>query len=311
MPRRDRIDALGAAGLAGLSLLLAFNQVSIKVINAGFQPVFFAGLRSVLAVGCIWLWMHLRGHPLRFAPGSVPAGLLIGTVFAAEFMLLFLALDLTTVVRTSIIFYSMPVWLALMAHFGLPGERLTRQKVMGLTVAFAGTVWAILDRGSAAGQASLAGDLCALGGALGWAGTAFLARGSAMARERPEMQLFWMVLVSGPLLLLVAPAFGPLIRELQPIHLAGLAFQAVVVVSGCFIFWLWLLSIYPASGVASFSFLTPVFGLLLGWLLLGEPIGTGILGAAALVALGIVLINRPPKSLLQDSPMSRGKLPKS
>ena len=294
MPRKDRIDALGAAALVGMALLFAVNQVSIKLLNTGIQPVFLAGLRSCLAVVCLYGWMRFRGHPLHFSMKTAPAGLLMGCFFAAEFRFLFLALDLTTVVRTSILFYSMPVWMALMAHVGLPGERITPRKGVGLAFAFAGTAWAILDRGGAAGTASLLGDLCALGGALGWAGTDYMARGSAMVRERPEMQLFWMVSVSGPLLVLIAPAFGPLIRDLQPVHFAGLFFQVVIVVTAGFILWLWLLSIYPASGVASFSFLTPVFGLTLGWLLLGEPIGPGILGAASLVTLGIVLINRRP-----------------
>ena len=41
------------------------------------------------------------------------------------FLFLFLALDLTAVSRASVIFYSMPVWFAIMAHFGLPSERIT------------------------------------------------------------------------------------------------------------------------------------------------------------------------------------------
>jgi drug/metabolite transporter (DMT)-like permease len=293
--RRDRIDGFGVAALTGFALLLAVNQVLIKVVNGGLQPVFFAGLRSAIALVCVLAWMRFRGLPVRFPRGSVPAGLLIGAVFSAEFLCLFLALDRTTVVRTAIIFYSMPVWLALMAHVGLPDDRITGAKAAGLALAFAGTVWAFLDRGSlAGGMPSLLGDLFALLAALGWAGTAFLARGSAMARERPEMQLVWMLLVSAPVLLALAPAFGPLLRDLQAIHLWGLLFQSVVVVAAGFVFWLWLLTIYPPSGVASFSFLTPVFGLTLGWLLLDEPVGPGVLGAAALVAAGIVLINRPP-----------------
>jgi drug/metabolite transporter (DMT)-like permease len=288
------MDAAGAAGLVAFSLLLAVNQVSIKLVNAGFQPVFFAGLRSALAALCVYAWLRWRGIPVRTAPGSLGAGLLIGLIFAAEFLFLFLALDLTTVVRTSIIFYSMPVWLALAAHIGLPGERITARKAVGLGMAFAGTAWAILDQRSSHGEASLLGDLCALAAAFGWAGTAFMARGSAMVRERPEMQLFWMVSVSGAVLLAISPLFGPVIRELQPLHFAGLAFQVIVVVSAGFIFWLWLLSIYPAASVASFSFLTPIFGLTLGWILLGEPVGPGILGAAALVAAGLILINRRP-----------------
>ena len=106
------------------------------------------------------------------------------------------------------------------------------------------------------------------------------------------MQLFWMVLVSGPVLLALSPLFGPLIRDLQPVHIAGLVFQSSVVVAGGFICWLWLLSIYPATSVASFSFLTPVFAILMGWLLFDETITPAILGAGLLVALGIVLINR-------------------
>ena len=92
---------------------------------------------------------------------------------------------------------------------------------------------------------------------------------------------------------LAAPFFGPLIRDLHPLHIAGLIFQSSVVVAGGFIAWLWLLSVYPASTVASFSFLTPILAILLGALLFGETIGLPILVAAALVASGIVLINRP------------------
>ncbi|MDP5360438.1 MAG: DMT family transporter, partial [Paracoccaceae bacterium] len=80
------------------------------------------------------------------------------------------------------------------------------------------------------------------------------------------------------------------------IHIAGLLFQIVVVVSAGFIFWLWLLSIYPASGVASFSFLSPVLTVGLGWLLLGEEVGPTLIEALILVAIGILLINRPPRS---------------
>ncbi|EEW24770.1 DMT family transporter [Rhodobacter ferrooxidans] len=292
MARKDRLDGFGAIGLLLITAFFAFNQVIIKITNVGLQPVFLAGLRSVLAVVFVLGWMALKDKPVRIAPGTARAGLAIGVVFAAEFLCLFMALDLTTVSRAAIIFYSMPVWLALMAHFGLPGERLSKLRLLGLGLAFAGTAWAILDRGPGQGHGSLAGDLFALGGALGWAGTAFIARRPSMTRVGPEMQLLWMVVVSGPILLLASPLFGPLFRDLHLLHLWLLLFQAAVVVAGGFIFWLWLLSVYPASTVASFSFLTPVFGLGLGWLLLDEPISLGVLGAASLVAVGIILINR-------------------
>lgn len=292
MPRKDRIDAFGGVALLGVALLLAFNQIIVKIVNVGLQPVFFAGLRSALAVGFVALWLWFRGRPVRYTPGTLGAGVLVGAVFASEFLFLFLALDLTTVGRTAIIFYSMPVWFAVMAHFGLPGERLTPIRLAGLLLAFTGTVWAILDRSGSAEGGSLVGDLCALAAAFGWAGTAFVARASVLRKVGPEMQLFWMVLVSAPILLLAAPFFGPLIRDLQPIHIVWLFFQASVVVAGGFITWLWLMSVYPVSTVASFSFLTPILALAMGAVFFGETLHASILGAAALVAVGIVLINR-------------------
>jgi drug/metabolite transporter (DMT)-like permease len=295
MERKDRIDAFGAISLTGFSVFLAFNQIIIKLVNQGLQPVFFAGLRSAIAVLCLWVWMTWRGRPPRLRREMAVPGIAIGVAFAAEFLCLFTALDLTTVTRTSIILYSMPVWLTLAAHFVLPGERISPRKALGLALAFAGVAWAILDRGEGPGRASLIGDLCALGAAFGWAGMTLIARGTRLREIRPEMQLFWQVLISAPLMIAAAPFFGPLIRDLQPIHLAGLAFQGVVVVAAGFLFWLWLLSIYPAAGVASFSFLTPIFGVTLGWALLGEHVGPTLGASALLVAVGIILINRPSR----------------
>ena len=289
MEQKDRIDTFGALCLTGFALLLAFNQVVIAVTNGGLQPIFFAGLRSLGASLLVGAWMMLRG--IDFGLWAWRPGLLIGGVFATEFICLFMALDLTTVARSSVIFYTMPVWMALGAHVLIPGDRIGTVKALGLLLSVSGVALALLTRDE--GTGSLAGDLFALGAGMGWAAAGLMCRATALKDIRPEAQLFWQVLVSTPILLLIAPLFGPLIRDLAPIHLWGLAFQIVVVVSAGFIFWLWLLSIYPASGVASFAFLSPVFGVGLGWLLMGDTVTWELLASLALVASGIVLINRP------------------
>lgn len=296
MARKARLDLQGVVLLLGVTLLLAFNQVIIKWVNAGLQPVFFAGLRSVLAAVFLGLWMWARGRPPQFKASLARPGLVMGLIFGAEFLCLFLALDLTTISRASIIFYSMPVWMAIMAHIWAPEERLSGVKLLGLAMAFGGAALALYSGASGVqgGQGSLLGDFLALGAAIGWAASAFLARRPAMAAAGPEVQLFWMVLVSGPLLLLVAPAFGPLVREFEAMHLFWLLFQSLVVVSGGFVLWLWLFSSYPAATVASFSFLTPIFGLGFGWLVFDERLTAEILIAGFLVAGGIILINRHP-----------------
>lgn len=295
MDRKSHIDAFGAASLVGFSMLLGVNQVIIKVVNGGLQPVFFAGLRSLGAIFCVWLWIRLRGRKLDFKAGTIKAGILMGLVFSAQFLCLFMALDLTSVTRTTVIFYSMPVWLAIAAHFLMPNERITGVKAVGLLLAFCGVAYAIFAGkagGKTGGGSSLSGDMFALGAAISWAGIALVARTTRLSEVRAEMQVFWQVLVSAPILLLVAPLFGPLIRELEPIHLWGLGFQIVVIVSVGFIFWLWLLSIYPANTVASFSFLTPIFGVFMGWLFLNEEVSIAMVISLVLVAGGIILINR-------------------
>lgn len=291
MDKKDRIDAFGAVALISFSVLLAFNQVVIRVVNDGLQPVFFAGIRSLGAIICVWLWFRLRGRRIGLRRQDVFFGILTGSLFALEFIFLFIALDLTTVSRTSILFYTMPLWLALMSHVLLPGGRITGTKAAGLALAFLGMVVAIAWRGGG-GEVSLLGDLLAVLAAIGWAGVALIAR-TGLKDLSPDRQLFWQVLVSAPILLFAALFFGPFIRDLEPIHLWGLAFQIVIMVSFGFSFWFWLLSIYPPSSVAAFSFLAPVFGVILGWWLLDEPIGPPIILALTLVCVGLVLINRP------------------
>ena len=291
MPKKDRIDTSGAILLVLSSALLAFNQVVIAVVNDGLQPVFFAALRSAGAVICLGLWFLLRGRSFGLRRENLAGGLLLGGFFAFEFILLFIALDLTTVSRASINFYTMPLWLALLGHWLIPGEKITRTKATGQLLAFAGVAIAILYRGQG-GKASLLGDLLALAAAIGWAALAVVAK-TMLKDVAPDRQLLWQVTVSAPILFLAAPFFGPFIRDLAPIHLWGLAFQIVVVVTLGFAMWLWLLSTYPAATVAAFSFLSPVFGVLFGWALLDEKIGAPILMALVLVAAGLVLINRP------------------
>lgn len=290
--RKDRMDGLGFSVLIGVTLLLAFNQVIIKEVNAGIQPVFFAGLRSLLAIGFVWGWLWYRGLTSRIRRQDIPLGLGIGAIFAVEFLCLFIALDLTLVSRASVIFYSMPIWLGILGHFFLPGERLTPLRSAGLILAFFGTAWAILSRDSSTAQGSIVGDLCALGGAMGWAGTAFMARKTRLREAGPEAQLFWMVLFSAPILLIAAPFFGPLLRDIEPMHWFWLVVQSSVVVAGGFITWLWVLSVYPTATVASFSYLTPVFAMLLGYLFFGERLTLALGVAALLVGIGITLINR-------------------
>ena len=289
--KSDGIDAHGAAWLVGFSALMAFGQIVIKVVHEGLQPVFTAGLRSAGALLILIILMCLRHRYRRLSVPrtAIPALGLMGLAFSAQFMCLYLALDRTDVSRASVIFYSMPIWMALGGHLFLRCERLTANQIAGLGLAFLGVAWAIIERPAGNGP-QLLGDLLALTAAIFWAAIGLLARGPA-GRAEPEVQLTVQLSISAALLLIISPAFGPLIRAPSATTWAGMLFQIGIVASFGFLIWMRLLRRYSAVSVASFSFLAPIFGVLFGVVILGEELDVAMVSALGLVVVGIILSN--------------------
>jgi drug/metabolite transporter (DMT)-like permease len=295
MQRKDRVDAFGATILIAFSMLLGLNQVMVKVVNSGLQPVFQAGLRSACAFLPVLAYALLTRRRLSVSDGSLLPGLVSGLFFSIEFILLFQALDYTTVSRVSILFYTMPFWVAIGAHFLIPGERLTPVRVAGLVLAVVGVSLAFTDKAAPATERALLGDVLCLVAAACWAAIALLVRATRLSKSTPEMQLLYQLTVSAVVMIAVAPLFGDFTRDLTPTIWGIFAAQVIFVVCIGFLTWFWVLSIYPASDMATFSFLAPVFGVLFGWLLLGEAISWSIIASLALVGTGIVLVNRRPR----------------
>ena len=167
-------------------------------------------------------------------------------------------------------------------------------------MALLGVALALSNNASPATDKAIIGDLFCIVGAMFWAGILLLARTTKFSRACPEMQLFYQLLVSALVLLALTPLFGEPVRELTP--LIGSIFFAQVLGIVCvgFLTWFWILSIYPASDMASFGFLAPVFGVIFGWLILGESIGLLTVLALMLVGIGIVLVNRKPKVVVEQ-----------
>lgn len=295
MERKDRIDAFGALVLILFSASLGLNQALVKLVNEGMAPVFQAGMRSLVALPVVVLFAVVARRRLSIRDGSLLPGLVTGLLFSAEFVMLFQAIEYSTVARVSVLFYTMPIWVAVGAHFLIPEERMTRLRALGLVLAVSGVALALLDSAAATGENALLGDILALIGASFWAAIALIARTTRMARARPEMQLLYQLAVSAPLLIAAAFLTGETFRELTNTHILIFLFQAVAIVGVGYIVWFWILTIYPASDMTSFSFLAPLFGVISGWLILAEPLTPRILGALVLVGLGIVLVNRKPR----------------
>jgi len=291
MERKERIDALGAVLLVSLAMVMGLGQVFIKMVNAEMGPIFQAGPRSACALPLVLAFALITPKRLSLTDGTLLPGLFCGCFFALEFLLLYTALDHTTVSRTAVLFYNMPVWVALWAHFLIPGEQMSRVRALGLVLAV-GSVALAFWRGGSASAGALKGDLMALGGAMCWAAVPYFARMTRLSRAVPEMQLLYQLGVSAVILTAAAHAFGPLLGEMTLGLWAMFGFRVVVVVAIGFLMWFWILKHYPASDMASFGFLAPLSAMLFGWLILGETITWTILAALALVGTGIVLVNR-------------------
>jgi drug/metabolite transporter (DMT)-like permease len=232
MERKNRIDALGGVLLASFSMLLGLNQVLVKVVGEGMHPAMQAGLRSTFAIVPVLALALIFRRRLSISDGSLPWGVFTGVLFALEFLLLFLALDYSTVARVSMLFYTMPVWMTIAAHFLIPAERLNTVRVLGLAVAVAGLAVAMWGRGE--GENLLLGDIYCIAAAMIWAAIGLVARLTPMNRSAPEMQLLYQLVVSALVLLPVSYLIGDQVRDLHLEHWWILVFQSIVVVGLAF-----------------------------------------------------------------------------
>jgi drug/metabolite transporter (DMT)-like permease len=296
MYRKDHIDPLGAASLILFSFLVGLNQALVKLVNVGFSPVFQAGLRSACAFFVVLIAAILMRRRLSIVDGSLKAGIVSGLLFSIEFWLLFTALEYTTVSRVSMLFYSQPFWVALAAHFLIPGEQLNRNRILGLLLAIAGVIVLLAKPGDHLGPDALIGDLMCIAASIAWAGIALMPRMTALGKSSPEMMLLYQLFVSAIILTAIAPFFGDMVRELSPVIIGIFSFQVVIIVAFGFLLWFWALSTYPTSDMSSFGLLAPAFGVFFGWLIFSEEITLVFIIALVLISSGIVLINRKPAS---------------
>jgi drug/metabolite transporter (DMT)-like permease len=294
LERRDAIDGLAVALMICLTLSWGLNGVAAKLTNIGYSPIFLAFFRSALGGALVFVWCWWRGIKVFERDGTLWPGLLAGLLFALEFLLIFVGLDYTSVSRSTLLVNTMPFWVLIGGHLFL-GERITGRKVVGLLLAFGGLVFIFSDKLSQPGPDALIGDLMSLGAGLTWAATYVVIKGTKLSHAGAEKLLLYQLAVAAVVSAAVIPFSGPVIRDANALATWALLFQAVYIVAVTYVLWFWLVRTYPASGLASFTFLTPAFGVLFGGLLLGEPLGTTIFVALGLIAAGLVLVNRSPR----------------
>lgn len=287
------VDARAVGVMTLLCLTWSLQQISLKAIAPQISPMLMIAVRSAVALLLLGALMYRRGEGLarhRWGPGACA-----GALFGVEYLLVSHALQLTHASHVVVFLYTAPIFAALGLHARLPAERLGAVQWLGIGLAFAGIAVAFL--GGASGPAgpvggwALLGDGLALLAGVAWGVTTVTIRCSSLATA-PASETLWYQLF-GALVLLLPAAWltGQWRVEWSPAVLAHLGFQSVIVSFASFLTWCWLLRRYLASQLGVFSFLTPLFGVVLGAWLLGERLEPQFIGGSVLVLVGIALVS--------------------
>lgn len=267
------------------------QQVAIKLAADDVAPMLQVALRSGIAaflVGLLLLWQ--RGWQGWLGPTWL-AGLLTGVLFALEFFFIALGLQHTTASHMAVFLYTAPIFSALGLHLLLPSERLRRLQWLGITLCFAGVVVAF-GLGGGWEASMLLGDALGLCAGMAWGATTVVVRGSRLSEAPAGLTLFYQLAVAFVLLLgyaLLVVDFGQL--RWSVLAVGSILLQGVVVSFASYLAWFWLLRRYLASNMAVFSFMTPLFGVSFGVLVLDESLSLNFIIGAALVLAGILLVS--------------------
>lgn len=292
---RSHLDALAIGMMVLFSATWGLNQVAAKVANDSISPLLQAGLRSAGAALLLYLWCMMRRIRLFGRDGSLRAGILAGVLFGGEFGFIFWGLQYTTASRGVLFLYTSPFVVAAGLHWLVPSERLKPLQVAGLSLAFAGVFAAFVEGLHGGKDGQWIGDAMMFIAAILWGASTVVVRSTVLNRVGASKTLLYQLAVSATGLLLASWLAGEQgLTNPTTLGWASLAWQTVVVAFASYLGWFWLIAHYPATRLAAFSFLTPLFGMAFGAVLLGEHI-TPLLGVAlVLVAFGLWLVNRRP-----------------
>jgi drug/metabolite transporter (DMT)-like permease len=273
--------------------LWASAFVPSRVVSTSAPPLWILAVRFSLAGGLLLLGALAAGIALPRTRRQWVDLLLLGLCGNTLYLgLTYLALRHLSSGMGAIIASTNPLLLALVAP-RLLGEPLTPRKLAGMVLGFSGVLIAMYTR--AGGQTARPGDvLLALGGVVASIASTLVYK---RMRERPHALMVNALQLSAAGLFCVPAAL--VIHGTPAVHFTGLVLLAlawlVLVMSiGASLLWFWLLRHGDASRVSAWYFLTPVFGLLLGALILGEHLAPLDAAGLSVIAVGLLLVTREP-----------------
>jgi drug/metabolite transporter (DMT)-like permease len=256
-----------------------------------------AGARFLVAGPLLYFWATRRGD-LSDRPTLrhwVSAFLIAAPMLAVGNAAVGWAEQTLDTGTASLIIASVPLWMALLDRV-FYAQRLARTIIVGLVVGFGG-VGLLVAPGGAHGAGSKAAILLVFS-SLAWAAGSLYSRHAALPR-RPLVGAAMQMTAGGMLLVIVSAVSGEFGR-VHPSSISleswlGLAYLIVVGSMVGFTAYMWLLRAAPTSLVGTYAYVNPVIAVLLGTLILGEPLTWKTLLGGGIILAAVALIVRAPK----------------
>jgi drug/metabolite transporter (DMT)-like permease len=269
-------------------LILAWGSTfaAVKVGLEHAPPVLFGGIRSVVG-GLVVMMIALRlGHGARVRENLRWYCLLTLLNVIGMFGLQVLAIQELPSGLAAVLIYLQPVLTGVLAG-PLLGERVGRAAYVGLVLGFAGI--AAVGLGALDGHVSVAGVCYALGTALAWS------LGTIVVKRAP-VDLWWAVAlpftVGGVVLCALGAAVEGVAITWTPGFVVALAYSTFIGTSLSWGLWFALIGAGEATRAAAMIFFVPLVSLVIGTLFLDEVLHASLIVGAALVVLGVWLVNR-------------------
>jgi drug/metabolite transporter (DMT)-like permease len=288
-----------------LCVIFGSNAVAVKITFSGMGVFTTAAIRFGIAAIAIFLWARITGQTIFLKKGQIHQVLIFSLLFTVQLSLFYLGLSKSNASRGTLLANLVPFFILFLAHFFIPGDRITKRKFCGILLGFAGVIFMFIDE-EAIHAGFRTGDLIILCAVSIWScATVYLKR--IIDTFSPFQLVMYSTMFSVPLFLVAALLWDKaMIFQLNAPVIGAILYQSLITASFGFVAWNTMLKKYGAVSLHSFMFIMPIAGVALGGLVLGEPITLKILLALAFIVFGILVVHWHPRKEAPAYPIRRG-----
>ena len=288
-----------------LCVIFGSNAVAIKFSFSGIGVFTTAAIRFSIAAIAIYIWAKASGQSLMLKKGQLYQVLILGALFAVQLSMFYFGLSKSNASRGTLIVNLLPFWILFLAHFFIPGDRITRRKFFGILLGFSGVAFMFAENEGVTADFRT-GDLIILSATVIWSCSVIYLKRIIGAFSAFQITFHSMVFAV-PVFLLEALLWdAPMVSKLDFKIIGAVLYQSLITATFGFVTWNMLLQKYGAVALHSFIFIMPIAGVALGGLLLGEPITSKLLIALTLIVAGILVVHLKPRKEAPVYPIRKG-----